>query len=114
MMIYGLFLVGTGLYGYVVTKNHSTSSLFNGGVFGALFIVLGILHAYGRAWTHTAALSATVIFFLTFLWRAALRWASFDVPGPTPRFQAEVAILLTVMAVVSAIVALMLLKSLRR
>jgi hypothetical protein len=101
------------LYGYVVTKNHSTSSLFNGGVFGALFIVLGILHAYGRTWTHTAALSATVIFFLTFLWRAALQWSSFDLFGPT-NFQVEVANLLTVMAVVSAIVALMLLKSLRR
>ncbi len=113
MILYGLFLVGTGLYGYVVTKNHSTSSLFNGGVFGALFIVLGILHAYGRTWTHTAALSATVIFFLTFLWRAALQWSSFDLFGPT-NFQVEVANLLTVMAVVSAIVALMLLKSLRR
>lgn len=114
MVMYGLFLVGTGLYGYVVTKNHSTSSLFNGGVFGALFIVLGILHAYGRAWTHTAALSATVIFFVTFLWRATLQWASCDFLGPTPNFQAEVANLLTVMALVSAIVAMLLLKSLRR
>ncbi len=114
MVLYGLFLVGTGLYGYVVTKNHSTSSLFNGGVFGALFVILGILHVYGRTWTHTAALSATVIFFLTFLWRAALQWSSFDFFGPTTNFQAEVAFLLSGMAVVSAIVALLLLKSLRR
>ena len=114
LILYGLFLVGTGLYGYVVTKNHSTSSLFNGGVFGALFIVLGILHAYGRTWTHTAALSATVIFFLTFLWRATLQWSSFDFFGPTQNFHAEIAILLTIMAVVSAVVALLLVKSLRR
>lgn len=114
MIGYGLFLVGTGLYGYQITVNHSTSALFNGGVFGALFIVLGILHAYGRTWTHTAALSATIIFSLTFLWRAGLQWSMFDFFGPTNNYNVKVALLLTVMAVVSAFVAVILYKSNRR
>lgn len=114
MVGYGLFLVGMGLYGYQITANHSTSSLFNGGVFGALFVVLGILHAYGRTWTHTAALSATIIFCLTFLWRAWLQWSMWDFFGPTHNFNAKVALLLTVMAVVSAFVAVVLYRSNRR
>ncbi|MFN4985190.1 MAG: TMEM14 family protein [Ignavibacteria bacterium] len=114
MVFYGLFLLASGLYGYKITSTHSTSALFNGGVFGALFIVLGILHAYGRAWTHVAALSASVIFCLTFLWRASLQWGMADFFGPTYDFQLEVAVLLSVMAAVSALIAAVLLKSLRR
>lgn len=114
MVFYGLFLLASGLYGYKITSTHSTSALFNGGVFGALFIVLGILHAYGRAWTHVAALSASVIFCLTFLWRASLQWGMADFFGPTYDFQIEVAVLLSVMAAVSALIAAVLLKSLRR
>jgi uncharacterized membrane protein (UPF0136 family) len=114
MIGYGLFLVATGLYGYQITANHSTSALFNGGVFGALLVVLGILHAYGRTWTHTAALSATIIFCLTFLWRAWLQWSMLDFFGPTHTFNLQVAMLLTVMAAVSAIVGVFLYKSNRR
>lgn len=114
MVFYGLFLVCSGLYGYRITSTHSTSALFNGGVFGALFVVLGVLHAYGRTWTHVAALSASVIFCLTFLWRASLQWGMEAYLRPTYGVQLEVAILLSVMAAVSAIVAVLLLKSLRR
>lgn len=114
MICYGLFLVGTGLYGYQITANHSTSALFNGGVFGALFVVLGVLHAYGRTWTHTAALSAAVIFCLTFMWRAWLQWSMWDSFGPTHTFTFKVALLLSVMAAVSAVVAVVLYKSNRR
>ncbi|MEY2719610.1 MAG: hypothetical protein RLZZ273_976 [Bacteroidota bacterium] len=114
MGLYGVFLVASGLYGHYITTTHSASALFNGGVFGALFVVLGILHAYGRTWTHVAALSASVIFCLTFLWRAGLHWQMSRQVAAIDEFRFEVALLLTVMAAVSAIVAALLAKSLRR
>lgn len=114
MAFYGLFLVGSGLCGHYITTTHSASALFNGGIFGALFVVLGILHAYGRAWTHVAAVSASVIFCLTFLWRAGLHWQMSTQVVAAEEFKIQVALLLTVMAAVSAIVAVLLAKSLRR
>ena len=114
MVLYGLFLVFSGLLGHYMTTTHSASALFNGGVFGALFIVLGILHGFGRAWTQVAALSASTIFFLTFLWRAGLHWYVSTTNATEHEFKTEVALLLTVMAAVSAVVAMLLAKSLRR
>ena len=114
MALYGVFLVATGLYGYSITANHSTSALFNGGIFGFLFLILATLHAYGRTWTHTAALSASVVFCLTFMWRAVLHWAMAIRETPTTEFRLEVAILLTCMACVSAAIALVLAKSFKR
>jgi uncharacterized membrane protein (UPF0136 family) len=110
---YGLFLFATGLYGYQITVNHSYSSLFNGSIFGVLFVVLALLHAYGRTWTHTAALSASLIFFLTFLWRASKQLVVLLHQGYDPNV-VHVAALLAFMAAISGVLALVLWKSDKR
>ncbi len=73
LIAYGLFLALCGAIGFVLTRETSTSSLLNGGVFGSLMAVLGVLGRSGRLWTFPAALSATAIFTLTFLWRGLLQ-----------------------------------------
>ncbi|CAN5463301.1 hypothetical protein BH10BAC6_BH10BAC6_06060 [soil metagenome] len=73
VMIYGLFLVVCGLFGYALTGETSTSSLVNGGIFGTLVIALGFLLRQGRMWTFPASLSAVGIFTLTFIWRGVIQ-----------------------------------------
>lgn len=99
MALYGIFLVVSGLIGYRLTGGHSASAIFNGGLFGGLLVILGALHAAGRTWTHTAALSASAIFTLTFLWRSGLFWFQ----AAANHNHLSVAILLSVMAVVSGV-----------
>lgn len=101
LVLYGVFLVLSGLLGYAATHATSTSALLNGGVFGSLMIVLGVLIRQGRMWTYPAALAASVIFAITFAWRGALQWQLWW-QGDADRL--VVATLLTVMFTVSAAV----------
>ena len=110
LILYGLFLLVSGLVGYQLTHEHSTSSLFNGSVFGALLVMLGVLHRMGRMWTLPASISACGIFSLTFLWRGILQWNSVT-SGQSDHL--GIAILLSVMALVSVAAALALLRSYR-
>lgn len=101
LIFYGSFLLACGVAGYLLTGETSSSSLFNGGVFGSLMIVMGLLLRQGRPWTMPAALSATAIFTLTFVWRGTVQWievaqGSSDHVG--------VAVLLSFMFIVSAVV----------
>lgn len=100
-MWYGTFLVVCGIVGYLITGETSSSSLFNGGVFGSLMVVIGVLLRQGRPWTMPAALSATAIFTLTFIWRAVVQWIEVAQGAPS---NVAVAILLSFMFVVSAVV----------
>lgn len=86
LVYYGTFLLLCGVGGYVLTGETSTSSLLNGGVFGSMMAVVGILLRQGRMWTYPAALSATAIFSLTFAWRIAIQVieALAGVPGRWP------------------------------
>lgn len=110
LIAYGVFLVVTGVIGFELTGETSASSILNGGLFGTFVIILGVLHRQGRMWTHPAALSAAGIFMLTFVWRASIKWhAVFS--GSTA--EASIAILLTVMSIVSAVVAAVLFRNYR-
>ncbi len=107
---YGVFLIAAGIVGFELTGETSASSILNGGLFGSLVVVLGLLHRQGRMWTHPAALSATGIFLLTFVWRASIKWygaATGDLSV------VSIAVLLTVMSAVSAIVVAVLLRHYR-
>jgi uncharacterized membrane protein (UPF0136 family) len=107
LVVYGVFLITTGIIGYEITQETSTSAIANGIVFGTLMIIMGILHQHGRPWTMPASLAATSIFTLTFLWRGALQWFEV-VAGNADR--SSVAILLTVMALMSGLVTVRLLR----
>lgn len=97
---YGIFLMICGLSGYLLMQGTGTSSLLNGGIFGSLMIVIGLLLRQGRMWTLPATLSATAIFALTFLWRGVVQWhhALSDAPA-----RLGVALLLTLMFLGSVI-----------
>lgn len=110
LIAYGIFLTVSGVAGYFATHATSTSALLNGGVFGALMIVLGLTIRRGRMWTYPAAASAAVIFTLTFAWRSALQWFSV-LQGNDDKLL--VAVLLTIMGGVSADVSRRLIRSYR-
>ena len=101
LIVYGLFLVASGVVGFYLTTGASASSLFNGAVFGTFVVVLGLLHRQGRMWTQPASLSAIAIFLLTFTWRASIQWYAVS-EGNSERV--GISILLTLMSIVSAAV----------
>ena len=101
LIFYGSFLVLSGLLGYAATHATSTSALLNGGIFGSLMILLGVLVKQGRMWTYPAAMAAAGIFTITFAWRAVLQWGLW-LSGDQERL--IVAFLLTIMFGVSAVV----------
>lgn len=110
VMLYGVFLGICGLIGYALTKETSTSSLLNGGIFGTLLIALGFLLRQGRMWTFPASLSAVGIFTLTFLWRGVLQ-ARVVANGLSDHL--GVSALLVVMFLVSGLMFLTLFRSYR-
>ena len=110
--LYGVFLILCGLAGYQITDVHSTPALVNGVVFGGLMIFMGVLLSHGRPWTLPASASATGIFTLTFLWRSAVLW--FAVLQGNEHASATVALLLTIMMIVSAYVLYFLIKRIPR
>lgn len=107
---YGVFLIAAGIVGFELTGETSASSIFNGGLFGSLVVILGLLHRQGRMWTHPAALSATGIFFLTFVWRASIKWYGAATGDQTV---ISIAVLLTLMSGVSAAVVAVLFRHYR-
>lgn len=110
LVAYGLFLVLAGVVGFEITKETSRSSLFNGTIFGTLVVILGFLHRQGRMWTHPASLSASAIFTLTFVWRAIVQWLDVTSGDVT---RVNIAALLSLMAVVSAVVTAILFRHYR-
>jgi len=107
---YGMFLVACGIAGFMLTGEKSSSSILNGGVFGSLMVVIGLLLKQGRQWTMPAALSATAIFTLTFVWRGAVQWVDF---AQGAQSHLSVALLLSLMFVVSAVVLAIMFKHYR-
>lgn len=110
LLWYGAFLVLAGIVGFELTREQSTSALFNGSVFGSLIMILGVLHRQGRMWTSPASMSATAVFAFTFLWRSALQWY-YTINGDTSRM--TIAVLLSIMAAVSVYVFYVLFRNYR-
>lgn len=110
LLCYGVFLILAGWLGYAITAEHSTSSLFNGSLFGFILILLGILHRMGRMWTLPASMSAAGIFTVTFLWRGSLQVVMF-LQGHHERL--AIVVLLAAMALVSLAVFLVLRRTYR-
>jgi uncharacterized membrane protein (UPF0136 family) len=110
LALYGATLVACGLVGNALIEQGSPSALFNGGVFGVVMIILGVLLRQGRQWTLPAALSATAVFTLTFAWRGATHWMAV-INGDANHV--AVATLLTVLLVLSALMCLQLLRHYR-
>ena len=111
VVFYGAFLILCGVMGFFLTGESSTSSIVNGVVFGSLMVVMGFLLSHGRPWTLPASTSATGIFTVTFAWRGVLEWYRVLRNGDD---RVEIAVLLTIMFVVSLGLALLLIQRVRR
>lgn len=110
IILYGIFLTVCGIVGFVLTAEQSTSALLNGVFGGVLMIILGIMHRQRRAFTLPAAIGAATIFTATFVWRSVVQWYHvYD----NPRF-VPVAILLSSMTVVSALLWAFLFRQVKR
>lgn len=109
MFAYGVLLIGSGLLGFEITSEHSSSSLVNGIVGGALMVVLSAMHRQRRQFTLPAAFGAAGIFCITFVWRATIQWMLIG----TVEFSLWLTVLHTVLTVVSAAMVLTLFRQLR-
>ena len=109
-VIAGVFLILIGVMGYVTHPERALTSLIFGGGFGVLWMLWGILSAKGRQWTWLAAAATTGLIGLTCAWRGSLGWLA--VAGGESE-KAFASVLITLMLVVSALMAFFLLKDRR-
>ena len=100
LMLYGAFLIGMGLAGYLSNPEKAKTALMFGGTFGALSILWGVLGARGVRWCLPAALVTTGLLAAVFAWRASMGWLAVMDGKPDKLFAA---VLITSMLAASAL-----------
>ena len=108
LMLYGAFLIGMGLAGYLSNPEKARTALISGGTFGALSILWGVLGAREVRWSLPAAIVTTGFLALVFAWRASVSWLAV-LDGNSEKLLA--AILITAMLAGSTLMLPCLLKS---
>jgi uncharacterized membrane protein (UPF0136 family) len=108
LILYGGFLIGMGLLGYLSNPEKAKTALMSGGTFGALSIVWGVLGARGVRWSLWAATLTTTLLTLVFSWRASVSWLAL-LEGQSEKLFA--ASLITAMLAASALMLTCLLKA---
>ncbi len=99
LILYGGFLIATGVAGYLSNPEKAKTALKSGGLFGALSILWGVLSACGVRWSLPAAITTTGLLALVFLWRASVGWLAV-LDGKSEKLVAPV--LITAMLAASA------------
>jgi len=110
LVIFGILLILLGVAGYLSHPEKAYTALIFGGVFGALWILCGILGAKGIRGSRVAALAAVGLVALTCVWRATLGWLAVA-NGQSEKVFA--ALVITLMFAVSASMLSVLLKGRR-
>ncbi len=105
---YAAFLFVCGICGYYLGPHHASTALVGGVAGGILVAGLSLLNRQNVLWAHPALRSAIAVFALTFAWRAAGAWS--NVVQGLPDFS-PVAVLLSLMCVVSLSVLVLVLRS---
>ena len=108
LIFYGVFLILTGLAGYLSNPEKAKTALMSGGTFGALSILWGVLGARGVRWSLPAAIVTTGFLALVFAWRATVGWLAV-MDGKQEKLVA--AVLITAMLAASALMLPCLLKT---
>ena len=110
LILYGSFLIVSGLLGYLSNPEKAKTALMSGGTFGGLSILWGVLGARGVRWSLPAAIATTGLLALVFAWRASVGWLAV-LDGKSEKLFA--ASLITVMLVGSAVMLLALFRALK-
>lgn len=76
VVIYGAFLIGVGVAGYVSNPEKAKTALLSGGVFGSLSIFLGLLMARGVRWARPGIVGLTIFLSAVFGWRSWASWSA--------------------------------------
>ena len=74
LIVYGGFLMGLGLLGYLSNPEEAKTTSIAGGTFGAFAILWGVLGARGVRCSLPAAITTTGLLALGFAWLAAWGW----------------------------------------
>ncbi len=107
LIIFGVFLILLGVIGYVTHPEKAITAVIPGGVFGALWMLWGILSAKGVRWSGLAALVTTTLLALACAWRASVSWLAVS-NGQTEKAFASV--IITLMLAVAVFMLIFLLK----
>ena len=105
LILYGGFLIFTGLVGFLSNPEKAKTALMSGGLFGTLSIVWGVLGARGVRWSLPAAVVTTGLLALVFTWRASVGWLAV-IAGNSEKLTAASLITLMLAASILMLIAL--------
>lgn len=74
LMIYGVFLIGAGLAGFLSNPEKAKTALLSGGIFGSLSVIWGFLGLKQISWSLLAARISTSFLSVAFAWRSYSTW----------------------------------------
>ncbi len=74
LLIFGVYLIFSGLAGYLSNPEKAKTALISGGLFGVLCLVCSFLLFKGRAWASWMGLSICALLSVAFFWRATVGW----------------------------------------
>jgi uncharacterized membrane protein (UPF0136 family) len=74
VICYGLFLIVSGVLGYLSNPEKAGTALISGGTFGLISMLWGVLGARGKNWARPAAIATSAFLGVVFLWRSTVSW----------------------------------------
>lgn len=106
LVLYAGFLIVSGSIGYALNPAHAITALLGGVGGGIMMLMLSRLYRRKVMWAQAAVNAATGVFALTFIWRAIAAWQQFAL-GQQEKM--VIAIMLSIMFIVSAYLLMVLL-----
>jgi uncharacterized membrane protein (UPF0136 family) len=87
---YGVFLMLSGLTGYLSNPEKAKTALLSGGTFGLLNLALAGLASRGWRPSVPIALGTAVFLGVVFIWRSSVSWLAFAGGQPEKRVAATI------------------------
>jgi len=79
---FGVFLILSGVAGYLSNPAGAKTALMSGGTFGFLSALWGVLMLKGFAWAKIAAWVSTLVLVAAFTWRSVAGWMGYAAGEP--------------------------------
>ena len=97
---FGIFLILSGLAGYLSNPAGAKTALISGGAFGTLSSLWGVLMFRGFGWAKIAAWVSTLVLVAAFAWRSVAGWMAYAA-GEPKLFAASLITLMLVASIAS-------------